>query len=109
MTGPTVVLARHGGTCPLCSRFIVKSRSRIVGLPIDMPPSLDAVFFDAERGYWRERRGDGRQTRIVRRTWAHAKCVRGASNDELIALADRRNRELQEHRDRALGRHGGTR
>lgn len=39
--------AAHNGTCPLCPKYIAKDRSRIIGLDVPLPPSLEQMQYVA--------------------------------------------------------------
>ena len=83
-------LARTSGRCPLCDRYISKSRSWIVplGAPLKLGGYKNGVWFDDERGYTRDR-WSGNHVSTHARLWAHEKCY------EKEEKARRQERELE--------------
>jgi hypothetical protein len=79
------IIAKHGGTCPLCGRYIVKGRSKILALEQPIRPQPPAVYEDwtnhdngrrLERPVWRWARGGGAHHADMRpRAWIHASCA----------------------------------
>lgn len=66
------LLARYSGRCAACHTYIRKGQSKIVRVPARVPTI--GVFFDAERGCWRDRTS-GDPVHMHERAWAHARCA----------------------------------
>jgi hypothetical protein len=99
---PTKVMrARRNSICPLCTKYVLRGKSKIAALPVALPPTDEQVFWSEEDGRWRERWRGG-TTHVDAREWGHERCVRRwlrqTAGQDRYALARQRREALERMR-----------